>query len=138
MLQVDIKNLQPLKTDIFEKMLVVFNSHHPDKIGEIVEHSVCFNENLPKFWSSQQIFASFETKIFTKLVVDADKDFEIKLIYDDNEITFTTYQSGINEFMFKLFGKQLKLEISSNCESANVNKVYVDYYDCWCGRFKEV
>lgn len=127
---VDIKKLQPLKTDIFEKMLVVFNSHNADKIGEIVENSVCFNENLPKFWASQQIFASFETKIFTKLVVDADKDVEIKLIYDDKEITFTTYQSGINEFMFKLFGKQLKLEISSNSENANVNKVYVDYYDC--------
>ena len=111
-------------------MLVVFNSHNADKIGEIVENSVCFDENLPKFWASQQIFASFETKIFTKLVVDADKDVEIKLIYDDKEITFTTYQSGINEFMFKLFGKQLKLEISSTQENANVNKVYVDYYDC--------
>ena len=32
--------------------------------------------------------------------------------------------------MFKLFGKQLKLEISSTQENANVNKVYVDYYDC--------
>ena len=127
---VDIKQMYPLKTEVFEKMLVLFNSNNADKVGEIVENSVCFDANLPKFWSSQQIFASFETKIFTKLVVDADKDVEIKLIYDDKEITFTTYQSGINEFMFKLFGKQLKLEISSNQESANVNKVYVDFYDC--------
>ena len=29
---VDIKKLQPLKTDIFEKMLVVFNSANADKI----------------------------------------------------------------------------------------------------------
>jgi len=127
---VDVKKLLPFRTDVFEKMLVLFNSENTDKVGEIIEKSVYFNENLPKFWASQQIFASFETKIFTKLVVDADKDVEVKLVYDDKEISFTTYQSGINEFMFKLFGKQLKLEISSNQEQANVNKVYVDYYDC--------
>lgn len=127
---VDIKQMFPLRTEIFEKMLVVFNSNNADKIGEIIENSVCFDENLPKFWLSKQIFASFETKIFTKLVVDADKDVKVKLIYDDKEITFTTYQSGVNEFMFKIFGKQLKLEINSNEKSANVKNLYLDYYDC--------
>ena len=126
---VDIKQLLPVKTESFEKMLVLFNSQNSDKIGEIVENSVCFDKNLPKFWLSKKIFASFETKIFTRLVVDADKDVKFKLIYDDKEIVFTTYQSGINEFIFKIFGKQLELEISSNEERANVQKVYLDYYD---------
>ncbi len=135
---VDIKQMYPLKTEVFEKMLVLFNSANSDKVGEIVENSIYFDENLPKFWLSKQIFASFETKIFTKLVVNAEKDVKVKLIYDDKEITFTTYQSGINEFIFKIFGKQLKLEISSNNLDANVKNVYLDYYDCWCGRFKKV
>jgi len=52
------------------------------------------------------------------------------LIYDDKEMVFTTYQKGINEFIFKIFGKQLKLEISSNEMCANVQRVYLDYYDC--------
>ena len=127
---VDIKQMYPLKTEIFEKMLVIFNSGNADKVGVIVENSVCFDENLPKFWLSKQIFASFETKIFTKLVVNAEKDVKVKLIYDEKEITFTTYQSGINEFMFKIFGKQLKLEISSNEAVAKVKNIYLDYYDC--------
>lgn len=127
---VDVKQMLPVKTDMFEKMLLLFNCNNADKIGEVVENSVCFDENLPKFWLSKQIFASFETKIFTKLVVDAEKDVKVKLIYDDKEITFTTYQSGVNEFMFKIFGKQLKLEISSSSLNANVKKVYLDYYDC--------
>lgn len=127
---VDIKQLLPVKTDKFEKMLILFNGENEDKIGEIVENPVCFDENLPKFWLSKQIFASFETKIFTKLVVNAEKEVKVKLVYDDKEITFTTYQSGINEFIFKIFGKQLKLEISSCETTANVKKVYLDYYDC--------
>ena len=53
---VDIKKLQPLKTDIFEKMLVVFNSANADKSGEIVENSVCFDANLPKFFSALYLF----------------------------------------------------------------------------------
>ena len=67
--------------------------------------------------------------MFTKLTVDADKDVKFKLIYDDKEITFTSYTTGINEFLFKITGKQLKLEISSLEQSAVVKKVYLDYYD---------
>ena len=126
----DIKQLVPIKTEMFEKMLVLFNFTNADKIGEIVENSVCFDDNLPKFWLSKQIFANFETKIFTKLVIQADKNVKAKLIYDDKEIVFTTYKDGVNEFIFKIFGKQLKLEISSMETSANVTNVYLDYYDC--------
>lgn len=126
---VDIKQMLPVKTDTFEKMLVVFNNENSDKIGEIVENSVYFEQNLPSFWISKQIFASFETKMFTKLVVDSDEDVKFKLIYDNQELVFTTYTSGLNEFVFKIFGKQLKLEISSQKPNVVINKVYLDYYD---------
>lgn len=127
---VDIKNFHPIKTNILEKMLITFNTGNIDKIGEIVEKSVNFDENLPNFWLSKQIFASFGIKRFTRLVVDADENVDFKLIYDDKSITFTTYKSGINEFVFKIFGKELKLEISSKKSNVEVKKVYLDYYDC--------
>lgn len=127
---VDIKRLQPIKTDACEKMVVLFNYNNSNKIGEVVENSKNFNDNLPNFWLSKQIFASFETKRFTKLIVNADIGVKFKLIYDNNEITFTTYKSGVNEFAFKIFGKELKLEISSQKSNVEVKKVYLDYYDC--------
>jgi hypothetical protein len=126
---VDIKSLLPVKTDAFEKMLVIFNSGEVEKIGEIFETSTYFNENLPKQWESEEIFSNFENKMFTKLIIDSQKDVKIKLLYDDKDITFTTYKSGINEFMFKIIGKQLKLKILSNQANAEVKKVYLDYYD---------
>lgn len=128
---VDIKSLLPVKTDAFEKMLVLFNSGEVNKIGEIYETSTYFNENLPKLWKSEEIFSNFDSKMFTKLIIEAEKDVKIKLVYDDKEITFTTYKSGVNEFLFKIIGKQLKLEIMSSQANAEVKKVYLDYYDYW-------
>ena len=45
-------------------------------------------------------------------------------------MSFTTYVNGLNEFMFKISGKQIKLEISSQNESAEVKEVYLDFYEC--------
>lgn len=127
---VDIKQLEPIKTDTFEKMIILFNGENSNIIGEIVENSMQFNEIMPNFWLSKQIFSSYETKRFTKLVVNADANIDFKLIYDDHSITFTTYNSGLNEFTFKIFGKELKIEISSKKANVEVKKAYLEYYDC--------
>lgn len=125
----DIKSLVPIKTDAFEKMIVLFNTDKEDKVGEIFNKSKYFDENFPKLWLSEQIFSSFEKKLFTKLTVSSTVGVKVKLIYDDKDITFTTYKDGANEFLFKIYGKQLKIEISSEYEHAKVEKVYLDYYD---------
>ena len=126
---VDINAMLPVKTETYEKVLVISNLENSNKISEIVEKSSCFDENLPKYWISKNIFENFDVKLFTKLIVDADKDVVFKLMYDDKEISFTTYKSGLNEFVFKIMGKQLRLEISSNEINGAVKKVYLDYYD---------
>jgi len=126
---VDINNMLPLKTENFEKMLVTFNSGNVNKIAEVVENSSYFEEGLPKFWSSEDFFNEFDTKLFTKLVVNADKNIKFKLIFDSNEQVFTTYTTGINEFAFRIISKQLRLEISSTEKNAEVEDVYLDYYD---------
>ena len=126
---VDIKNMLPIKTNLYEKVLITLNSGDIKNISEIVKNSIFFNTNLSKYWVSKNIFKDYNTKLFTKLVVEADKDVEFKLIYDDKHISFTTYKSGLNEFIFKITGKQLKLEISSKENSGLVQKVYLDYYD---------
>lgn len=126
---VDIKTLLPIKTEEFEKMLVTFNSVHTNTIGEIVNSSVCMQQNLPKLWRSGELVDNLQTKLFTKLSVVADEGVKFKLIYDNKSHSFTTYQQGVNQFMFKITCKQIKLEISSENNSSNVEKVMLDYYE---------
>ncbi len=126
---VDVRSLLPVKTDNFEKMLLTFNVENNNKLGEIVQSSVCFNENLPKFWSCDNVNSDFKTKLFTKLSVYADENVKFNLKYDNKQISFNTYKSGLNIFCFKICCQQLKLEISSNESNAKVEKVFLDYYE---------
>ena len=126
---IDVKTIVPVKTEVFEKMLVTFNSVHTDKIGEIVEVSKCFDENLPKCWESENLVEDYGVKLFTKLTAWADKNVKFTLEYDGKEVDFTAYNSGINEFVFKICCKDVKLKISSNEESAIVKSVALDYYE---------
>lgn len=126
---VDIKSLLPVKTDGFEKMLTIFNTGNVDKIGEVKEISKSFDDNLPKYWLSDNLVKNTNTKLFTKLSVCADSNVKFKLLYDNKVMSFTTYKSGINEFVFKICCKDIKLEISSSCESAIVKNVSLDYYE---------
>ena len=126
---VDIKTLLPIKTEQFEKMLVVFNSQHCNKVCEVVNAGVCLDIPLPKYWRSGNLVDNLNTKLFTKLSVVADEGVKFKLIYDNKIISFTTYQQGLNQFMFKLSCKQIKLEISAPNESGDVSNVSLDYYE---------
>ncbi len=126
---VDIKSMLPVKTEVFEKMLVTFNNGPVDKIGEIINSSVFMNDILPKFWSSGSVVDNINTKMFTKLSVVADAGVKFLIKYNDKTLSFTTYVSGINEFAFKIYCKDLQIEISSSSESAVVKKVALDYYE---------
>ena len=126
---IDVNNMLLLKTETVEKLLITFNSGNKNKIAEIVEDSSYFEQGLPKFWSSFAIFKDFDTKLFTKLVIDSDAGINVKLVYDSGSQTFTTYKKGINEFSFKIISKQLRFEISSEQKNAEVNHLYLDYYD---------
>jgi hypothetical protein len=126
---VDIKALVPMKTDMFEKMLVVFNTEHSDTIGQICETSTCYGEILPKFWGSGNLTQDYTLKMFTHLLVYADENVNFRIIFDDDSMDFTTYTSGLNEFNFKITGHIVRLEISSDNADADVKKVVLDYYD---------
>ncbi len=126
---VDIKSLLPVKTDIFEKMLVIFNNGPKNKIGQIIEKSKFINENLHKFWESGSVVDNMNTKLFTKLLINADMGVKITLKYDDKKMFLTTYKQGINEFVFKLCCKDLKIEVSSESESGEVETISLEYYE---------
>lgn len=126
---VDIKTLTPVKTNVFEKMLVTFNSAHADIIGQVVETSKCVDESLPKYWSSESVVSNYNTKLFTKLKIYADKGVVVKLLNEGNQLSFTTYNSGLNEFSFRLCCKDVRLEISSEEENVMVKHVALEYYE---------
>lgn len=126
---VDIKFMLPVKNEYFEKLLVLFNTGPVDKIGEIVDESKCVESNLPKFWSSDLLVEPYAMKLFTKLTVVADEGVKFTVLYDNKQMNFTTYKSGLNEFIFKIMCKEIKLEISSENESGNVENIQMEYYE---------
>lgn len=126
---VDIGALLPVRTQVFEKMLATFNSVHTSKVGEICPVSKCFDDALPKYWASNELFDMPITRLFTKLKVVADKNVKFNLKYGNKSTSFTTYTAGNNEFCFKICAENLKLEISSIEASAQVKKVVVEYYE---------
>ncbi len=127
---VDVVSFCPAKCEAFEKLLVVFNGENSAKIGEIsTDESIFLSDPLPKYWSSQNLVDSFNNKMFTKLNIIADEGVKFNLMLDDSSISFTTYQTGMNEFNFKLISKQIKLEISSSNTSARVDKATLEYYE---------
>lgn len=126
---VDVKNLLPVKTEKFEKMLVTFNSHKTSVLGEIVEESKYFDDTQPKFWSSEKIADNNKTKLLTKLIVNADENVVLTLKHDGKTSNFTTYKSGINIFCIRVCCQELNVEISSNENSAKVEKICLEYYE---------
>ena len=128
---VDVKSLVPVKTELFEKMLLTFNTENNSKLGEIVEISECFNKPLPKYWISGNLTKNYTPKTFTKLTVKADKGVKFSLMFDNNVISFTTYKSGLNEFCFKIYAKEMQISISAETSSAVVEDVLMDYYENW-------
>ncbi len=126
---VDIGGLLPIKTDICEKMLLTFNSVHTDKLGEICSSSTCFNTVLPKYWVSGDLCDCANTKLFTKLIIKCEQGIKFNLLHSGKSTSFTTYQSGNNEFSFRICSKDMRIEIESNNLSANVEKVTLEYYE---------
>ena len=126
---VDVQSLLPIKTEVFEKMIVTFNSGNVSKLGQITNNSSSFETPLPKYWVSGELNKDYNVKLFTKLTVKADIDVKFNLKYDDKNISFTTYKTGVNEFCFKICCKQIVLEISSSKAQAQVDNVILDYYE---------
>ena len=133
---VDVKSIVPIKTEVFEKVLLTFNSEHENRLGQIVNTSTCFNDPLPKYWGSGDLVENFNPKVFTKLEVKADKDVKFNLHFEDKTISFTTYKSGINQFCFKIYSKDMKISISSSSAEAKVENVALEYYENWRNYFK--
>ena len=126
---VDVGTLLPVKTETFEKMLVTFNTVHDTVLGEICQISKCFEQSLPKFWASNNLFEISQTRLITKLNVVADTGVKFNLKHDGKNTSFTTYTTGVNEFCFKFDCKNMQLEISSPNQSAQVKNVFIEYYE---------
>jgi len=126
---VDVGGFFPIKTDVFEKMVLTFNSQNKNKLGQIVKTSKCFNNVLPKKWESDYLTENFNTKLFTKLRVIADQNVCFSLKTGSKVYNFTTLKSGESVFKFKICAGKIKLIISSNSLNAKVDKVILDYYE---------
>ena len=126
---IDVLQFHPIKTDVFEKLLVACNTVNKEKVLEITYDSE--NEtSIYKRWQSANLTERDNTKLMTNLTVDSSKDVTFTFDYDtDKSISFVTYREGLNEFKFRFRCNNLKLQITSDVNTAVVNKVAVEYYD---------
>ena len=126
---IDVLQFHPVKTDVFEKLLVCCNTKNKDKLQEIC-YDCNNNSKIYKRWQSANLTERDNNKLITNLTVDASKDVTFTFDYDTNQTkTFVTYQNGFNEFKFRFRCNKVKLQISSAVNSAVVNKVEIEYYD---------
>ena len=128
---VDVKSIVPIKTELCERVLLTFNSVYNNKLGQILNSSTCFGSPLPKYWASGSLVENYNSKVFTKLEVKADKDVKFNLHFDDKVISFTTYKSGLNKFCFKIYCNDMKISISSSNAEAKVEDLILEYYENW-------
>ncbi len=126
---VDVNGFTPIRADNYESMLLTFNGQDKDKLGQICDTSVCFDEGLTKGWISEEIVPDDKIKMFTKLSIFSTPNVVIKLNHDSGSTTFQTSQNGLNEFNFKIYSKTLTIEILSNAEAVDVSHLVLDYFD---------
>jgi len=125
---VDIKNMLTLKAEFEEKIIVTFNSLYKDRIGEITNDGKLFDEVLPKnYYSNYVIQDDIDDVTLRKIIVDASKDIELKVITDNKEYVFNTYCDGINNFQSIIPCKKFKFAINSSAEFAHVNLIQFEY-----------
>ncbi len=125
---VDIKDMLALKAGIEEKVIVTFNSAHKDKLGEITSDGKCFDEVLPRVYSSNYFIQDGVDDITIRnIIVEASKDVELKIITDENQYSFNTYCDGVNHFQTIIPCRKFKIEINSQILSPYVNLIQFEY-----------
>lgn len=124
---VDIKDMLALKAEFVEKIIVTFNSKDKDKIGEITNDGKYFNQELPKFYSSNYIIQDVNNVTIRKIVVEADSGVDIQIVTDEEVYTFTTYTSGVNEFQSIIPCKKFQIQIASTAHTPYVNFIQLEY-----------
>lgn len=126
---VDIKSLLPVKTEVFEKMLAIFNGEHKDKIGEIIEITSAFGNTLSSCWESENLCVDDKNKLFTSLSVDTNAGVQIKLKTEKGTFAFETQNNGYQKFHFKIPAREMKVEISSGVSNLTLDNLVLTYYE---------
>lgn len=126
---VDINNMMPLKTEFAEKMLVTFNSGYKDKIGEIDNSSKVFDEALPKYLETNYLLDGNKKILVRKVVVNASKGINVKVITQHDCRNFVTYTDGENIFETILPTENIKMEFFTNKNDCYIKQIKIGYIE---------
>lgn len=124
---VDIKDMLALKAEFVEKIVVTFNSKNKENIGEINTSGKYFDEDLPKGYYTSYLLQDNDGITIRKLIVDATKGVNFKIITECGETQFNTYQDGINEFQTIIQCKKFKMEMTTNEDDPKISHVELQY-----------
>lgn len=125
---IDIKDMLALKAGFEEKIIVTFNSGYQSKIGEIVDNGVCFDDVLPKHYSSNYVIqGDMDDITLRNIVVDCSAGVTLKIITEQGEYSFDAYCNGINKFQTIINCKKFKIELDSSDVEPYVNTVQIEY-----------
>lgn len=125
---VDIKEMLALKAGVEEKIVITFNSTHKDKVAEITSDGKCFDEILPKVYSSNYVVqGNMDNMTIRKISIEGSKGIEFKIIADSKEFCFNTYCNGFNHFQTIIPCCKFKIEINSSIEEPYLNLIQIEY-----------
>ena len=117
-----------IKTDVDEKIVIIFNSLHKEKVGEITTNGECFGEVMPKIYCSNYVVQEdLEPITIRNFSLEASRDIQFTIITEQGEFVFNTYCDGVNQFQTIIQCGKFKIKIESSKKDAFVNWVQLEY-----------
>ena len=87
---VDIRDFEPVETNLISKMLCCFYNDYKSHLGEITHDGMFFDQVMPKKWTSVKTDCGYKgkTKLIKKVKLNALKDCQLKIETDKETKTF--------------------------------------------------
>ena len=82
---------------------------------------------MPKGYYTSYLLQDNDGITIRKLIVDATKGVNFKIITECGETQFNTYQDGINEFQTIIQCKKFKMEMTTNEDDPKISHVELQY-----------
>ena len=126
---IDIKTMLAMRANGIEKMLFTFNTGEVKKIGELDNSGKYFNQELPKYYSTNYLYEDdLSKKVIRKIKLIAEPETIVKVITNESNYEFVTTKSGLNEFQTIIPCDSFKIEFNST-DNMKIECLEIEYYE---------
>ena len=120
---VDIRDLEPVETNLISKMLCCFYNDYKSHLAEMTTDGKFFGAIMPKKWTSVKTDCGYKgkTKVIKKVNINALKDCVLKIDTDRESKTFNIKGSDkIQKINLGVKGESFSVSFISNVEGQKI------------------